>query len=58
MKLTTARLREVPTYFRRQAPFPLALGGGTITETVNVQDHIVRVGLNYRFGGGYVVAKY
>lgn len=35
------------------------LGGGTITETANLKDSIVRVGLSYKFGGGgSVTARY
>jgi outer membrane immunogenic protein len=31
------------------APVPFLLGGGTITETANIRDSIVRFGVNYRF---------
>lgn len=31
------------------APIPLALGGGTLTATGKVHDHIGRVGVNYKF---------
>ena len=31
------------------APIPLALGGGTLTVTGKVHDHIGRVGVNYKF---------
>jgi outer membrane immunogenic protein len=31
------------------AAFPTALGGGTITESANIRDSIVRAGINYRF---------
>lgn len=34
------------------------LGGATITETASFKDSIVRLGINYRFGGGPVVARY
>jgi outer membrane immunogenic protein len=35
------------------------LGGGTITETAQIKDSIVRFGLSYKFGGGgSVVARY
>lgn len=38
---------------------PAILGGGTITETAQLKDSIVRFGINYRFPiGGAVVAKY
>jgi outer membrane immunogenic protein len=33
--------------------FPALLGGGVVTETANLRDGIVRVGLNYRFGRGF-----
>jgi outer membrane immunogenic protein len=35
------------------------IGGGTITETAQLKDSIIRVGLSYKFGGGSpVVARY
>jgi outer membrane immunogenic protein len=32
------------------------VGGGTITETAQIKDGIVRFGLNYKFGDGSTVA--
>jgi outer membrane immunogenic protein len=41
------------------AAVPAILGGGTITETAQLKDSIIRFGINYRFPiGGAVVAKY
>jgi outer membrane immunogenic protein len=34
------------------------LGGGTVSTTAHMKDNIVRFGLNYKFGGGPVVARY
>ncbi len=43
----------------RSHPIP-ALGGGTLTSSYSshVTDNILRVGLNYRFNSGPVVARY
>jgi outer membrane immunogenic protein len=38
------------------APVSALLGGGTITETAQLKDSIVRFGLSYKFGGGSTVA--
>jgi outer membrane immunogenic protein len=38
------------------APVTALLGGGTITETAQLKDSIVRFGLSYKFGGGSTVA--
>lgn len=40
----------VSTEFDANAPVPALFGGGTLTETVTLENHIVRGGLNYRFG--------
>ncbi len=40
------------------AALPAPLGGGTLTETLRIRDNIFRVGINYRFGGGYGVPGY
>jgi outer membrane immunogenic protein len=38
------------------APVSPLIGGGTITETAQLKDSIVRFGLSYKFGGGSTVA--
>jgi outer membrane immunogenic protein len=49
----SAKLEYLFLYFDKfnlTGTLPASLGGGTITQTGTVQDHIFRVGINYRFG--------
>ena len=39
--------------FTANAPIPTLFGGGTVIANTKVQDHVLRAGINYRFGGGY-----
>ncbi len=39
-------------------PLTPLLGGGTVTESTDLKDSIVRFGVNYKFGGGPGVARY
>jgi|SRR5262245_34841584 len=50
----TAKVEYLYVRFSKEAYFtPPPVAGFTARDNVALNDHIVRVGLNYRFGGGY-----